>query len=197
VIAPLDFCRGNDWKLLRLPYLGEKGPSRMNDPKVVGLLDAWVDDECVELGELAWSRRLLDTVPAEAAPEGWHARMRYHRILRALIHGDFAVWNLRLVDYRICALDWEWADMNGVAGIDLAHGLRQECFMVKTMSPQAAVKTILDLATQLPWSAYLARTGWAGHLEDWLSLGLLHSHFNARNDSTDMLRALGIQVTTA
>jgi hypothetical protein len=67
--------------------------------------------------------------------------------------------------------------------------------MVKTMSAQAAVKAILDLATQLPWIAYLARTGWADHLDDWLSLGLLHSHFNARNDSTEMLRILGIHLT--
>lgn len=195
VIAPLEFAQGEDWRLLRLPYLGEKGPARMDDPKVVGLLDAWVGDEAVTLGELPWARRLLENVPASAVPSGWHARMESHRIRRALVHGDFAVWNLRLVNDRICALDWEWADENGVAGIDLAHGLRQECFMVKTMSPHAAVKAILSLATRLPWSAYLARTGWMNHLDDWLSLGLLHSHFNARNDSAEMLSALGIHLT--
>lgn len=195
VIQPMEFDQGENWKLLRLPYLGEKGPTRMDDPKVVGLLDAWVGEERISLGDLAWARGLLEKVPLSAVPNGWHTRMKSHRIHRALIHGDFAVWNLRLVESRICALDWEWADENGLAGIDLAHGLRQECYMVKTMSPQAAVRTILGLASELPWSAYLARTGWADHLEDWLSLGLLHSHFNARNDSTEMLRALGIHLT--
>jgi hypothetical protein len=195
VIQPLESNQGEDWKLLRLPYLGENGPTHMDDPKVVGLLDAWVSEDRVILGELPWARRLLEQVPLSAVPSGWHARMESHQIHRALVHGDFAVWNLRLVDDRICALDWEWADENGIAGIDLAHGLRQECYMVKTMSPQAAVKTILSRATQLPWIAYLARTGWEDHLDDWLSLGLLHSHFNARNNSTEMLKALGIRLT--
>jgi hypothetical protein len=63
------------------------------------------------------------------------------------------------------------------------------------MSPKAAVKNMLGLARELPWIAYLARTGWTDHLDDWLSLGLLHSHFNARNDSTEMLRVLGIHLT--
>jgi hypothetical protein len=195
VIQPMEFDQDDNWKLLRLPYLGEEGPSRMDDPRVVGLLDAWVDEERVTLGELPWARSLLEKVPSSAVPNGWHVRMESHRIHRALTHGDFAVWNLRLVDGRICALDWEWADESGLAGIDLAHGLRQECYMVKMMSPKAAVKNMLGLARELPWIAYLARTGWTDHLDDWLSLGLLHSHFNARNDSTEMLRVLGIHLT--
>lgn len=194
IIAPMDFDEGIDWKLLRLPYLGEKGPGGMLDMKVANLLNAWLGTDQITISELPWAMRLLDKVPPSAVAPGWHHRIGSHRVRRALMHGDFAVWNLRIVDDGICALDWEWADEHGMAGIDLAHGLRQECYMVKGMSPGETVKSILAQAETPPWKEYLGNSGWGEHLSDWLSLGLLHSHFNALNDSTKLLEILGIRL---
>ena len=110
------------------------------------------------------------------------------------MHGDFAVWNLRLVPTGPCAIDWEWAEEHGVAGIDLAHGLRQEAVMIRELSAEAAVKRILRQARNRTWSSYLDACGWSGSLEDWLKMGLLHSHFNARSESGEMLAVLGIKL---
>ena len=92
-----------------------------------------------------------------------------------------------------CNLDWEWANEHGIAGIDLAHGLRQEAYLVKRLPAQQAVDWMLHQVSKSPWSSYLQRTGWAGAAEDWLRLGLLHSHYNAKNPSEELLKVLGIE----
>lgn len=194
VIGVMDFQNGSDWNLLRLNYLGEEGIPSMADSRVRNLLESWISEEKVSLGELPWSRRLLDLVSHNSAPAGWHEKMENLTIHRALVHGDFAVWNLRLVNGTIQAFDWEWGNENGVAGIDLAHGLRQEYSLVKAFPAKHAIAAILNSAQQPPWQSYLEKTGWKDHQEDWLRLGLLHSHFNTNNDSQKLLAELGILV---
>lgn len=194
VIRPLGMDEGGDWVLLRLPYLGDHAPLVMQDEGVAGLLGSWLGSESDSLGENAWAARLLRRVPESAVAPGWHERMRARVVRRALVHGDFAVWNLRIVEDGLCALDWEWAEESGVAGVDLAHGLRQESFMVRGMTPRRAVSWMLEEADKAPWRGYLEEAGWAGALEDWLVLGLLHSHFHALNDSSSLLEVLGVSL---
>lgn len=194
VIIPEGIASGKNWQLLRLPYLGEEGPTNMSDLKVAALLNSWLSNNTRLLGEDPLSKSLLEKVPSTSAPAGWHERMYARQINSALVHGDFAVWNLRLIEGGICALDWEWAEEHGIAGIDLLHGLRQECYMVKSLSPEAAIRWITEKATTSPWKGYLDSTGWEGGIDDWLRLGFLHSHFNARNDSAAMLKLLGIHI---
>lgn len=194
VISPVDYDEGKNWRSLRLPYLGEIGPASMQDPRIIQLLVLWISEQKVSLKDLPWAQRLLDRVPASAASPGWHQRMGAHSVHKALVHGDFAVWNLRIVGSKLCALDWEWAAEDGIAGIDLAHGLRQEYYMVKGMSPRKAVDKIIQCASNGAWHDYLEKSGWSANLTDWLTLGLLHSHFNARNNSAEMLEILGIRL---
>lgn len=193
VLPSMGCEQGQDWALLRLPHLGSISPSSMADPRISALLESWMQSDTVELGTDPWTCDLLDRVPQSAAPAGWHTRMRNRRVRRALLHGDFAVWNLREVDGNLCALDWEWAQENGIAGVDLAHGLRQEAYMVRKLSPGKAIAWMLDQANSPTWQPYLKATGWADAPEDWLRLGLLHSHYNALNPSAELLEVLGIR----
>lgn len=196
VIPLLGFHADTEWILMRLPYLDEEGPRSLRDPRVSALLFSWLGDTMVSLGNHEWICQLLAKVCPVNAPLGWHKNMKDLSVRESLLHGDFAVWNLRLVPEGICALDWEWAMERGVSGIDLAHGLRQECYMVNTMAPKEAISWILEQADKDPWRSYLAHCGWDQRLEDWLRLGLLHSHFQARNDSTELLQVLGINLTS-
>jgi len=183
-----------DWALLRLPHLGNEAPKSMAEPGVRRLLDRWLGDGTRLLGESAWAAGLIQQAAVAGVPSGWHERMSGRRVRGALVHGDFAVWNLRMVGNDLVALDWEWGQENAVAGVDLAHGLRQECYMVRRMNPKQAVAWMLEQAASPAWSEYLAAAGWEAAHEDWLRLGLLHSHFHAHNHSAEMLAELGIHL---
>ncbi len=191
---PLGQQQGGDWFVMRLPHLGNASPHTMSAPGISDLLQSWASDRRTRLGESPWARGLIRQACVSGSLSGWHERMESISIGGALVHGDFAVWNLRYTNEGIRAIDWEWAEPEGVAGIDLVHGLRQEAYMIRRLSASASIAWMLEQARTPAWSAYLDRAGWTGHLEDWLRLGLLHSHYRAKNDSWDLLEHLGIHV---
>lgn len=183
-----------DWALLRLPHLGTSSPKSMADPQVRKLLRLWLGKGEMALGKVPWADQLFDRVAEAEAPTNWHHQIKSRQIRTALLHGDFAVWNLRNTEQGLIAIDWEWGQEDSVAGIDLAHGLRQECYMVRGMKPERAVAWMLEQAESPQWRDFLAKCGWADAHADWLRLGLLHSHFNALNPSAELLKVLGIHL---
>ena len=203
VVEALSLDQGNsedgvdrDWALLRLPYLGNKNLPSVHESAVVDLLMAWLGDERMMLGDDPWAHALLGRISQGEAPDGWHEEISRLEIRRALIHGDFAVWNLRIKDGEVYALDWEWGVENGIGGIDLAHALRQEAVMVRGLRGKAAISWILNAVSDSMWAGYLKSSGWSGNHLDWLRMGLLHSHFHTKNESSELLAELGIQVPT-
>jgi hypothetical protein len=194
IVQSLGCENGTDWALLRLPHLGNISPMTMADPQIGKLLVSWLGDCWDPLSGNFWAMELLERLDSSLVPKGWHDRMRSYQVRHALIHGDFAVWNLRATNDGLCAIDLEWANENGIGGVDLAHGLRQECYMVRGMKPERAVAWMLEQAASPIWSRYLDSCGWGQDHRDWLRIGLLHSHFNAKNDSTELLAALDIHL---
>ncbi|MEP4077623.1 hypothetical protein [Haloferula sp.] len=185
-----------DWALLRLTHLGNEGLEAVASPEVIGLLSKWMLNEFSEVGGHAWASSLVDRVSENAAPTDWHQSIRRMSVRKALVHGDFAVWNLRRTSEGPVAIDWEWAVEDGVAGIDLAHALRQEAVMIRGFDAKRALDWILNSARRGEMKAYLDSAGWRDGLEDWLRLGLLHSHFHTLNDSSELLGELGINVSS-
>ncbi len=194
VPRPLSLDGGEDWCLLRLPFLGHSAPQKMDDPQVCELLTGWWRAGLVSLAENPWSERLLQRAEAAGMTAEWCDHMRRRRVRRALLHGDMAVWNVRLLANGPCAIDWEWAEEEGIAGIDLAHGLRQEAVMVRRLKPAAAVNWMLKEVRSTFWHSHLLGCGWSKSLRDWLAFGLLHSHFHASSDSSALLAVLGHEV---
>ena len=111
-----------------------------------------------------------------------------------IIHGDFAVWNLLHTEIGVQAIDWEWAETEGIAGVDLVHGLRQEAHLVSKLSAPSAIARMRQQARSDKWSKYLKEAGWDGEIDNLLRIGLLHSHYHAQNNSHLLLRELGIYV---
>ncbi len=68
--------------------------------------------------------------------------------------------------------------------------------MVRGMKPAVAVEWMLREARSERWRDYVADCGWSGMEEDWLRLGLLHSHFNALNPSVELLEVLGVHLNS-
>jgi hypothetical protein len=166
----------------------------MADPAVPELLHGWLGGGLECLGAIAWAGDLLCRAESAGADSSWCATMRRRELRPSLVHGDFAVWNLRLVPEGPCAIDWEWAVEDGVGGVDLAYGLRQEAVLVRRLDADGAVSYILGQARQKALGAYLAACGWEGAHEDWLILGLLHTHLNTNSDCGGMLEALGVSL---
>jgi hypothetical protein len=192
ILRPLSFDSGADWALLRLPYLGYRSPGKMADPNILILLVGWWTDTWLTLDNVSWASKLLSQSEVAGVCSKWCQRMRKKKVRTALLHGDFAIWNIRLLKHGPCAIDWEWAEEIGIAGVDLAHGLRQEAVIVRRMSSRRAVRWILSQAALPAYEAHLKGCGWGDDVEDWLCLGLLHSHFNARSDSAQLLAEFGL-----
>ena len=89
--------------------------------------------------------------------------MRDRVVRTALVHGDFAVWNLRLLPTGPAAIDWEWAVEEGAAGIDFAHGLRQEAVMLRRLNtePGRRLDPGLGLEEELPGLSRRLRLAWS------------------------------------
>ncbi len=193
VLRPESLDVGEDWALLKLPYIDGNSIRKIDSPSVLSLLAEWRGGEKRKLGDMAWSGELLDQAENVGLPSAWCQRMRGTKIKGALVHGDFAVWNLRETPLGLCAIDWEWGVEKGIAGIDLAHGLRQEATMIRGKSGRRAIDWILSQASSRSWRTYLWTSGWDVEKSDWLALGLLHTHFNTNISSMSMLEALSLR----
>ncbi len=185
---------GENWFLMRLAHLGKETPESMTASGIGSLLQSWLNADETSLEDNAWANHLIERACVDRSLRGWHRRMEKLTIRSALIHGDFASWNLRHTDQGIQAIDWEWAQPNGIAGTDLVHGLRQEAHLIRKLSAPSAISWMREQVSHAPWAKYIKETGWAGKTDDMLRLGLLHSHYNAQNDSRELLKELGIYV---
>lgn len=80
----------------------------------------------------------------------------------AFSHGDFAAWNLIVdpVTGSLAAVDWEWADRDGVPGWDLIHLYCQQAAMVMRANDAGIASYTLRLMNQPAAAAYLKACGW-------------------------------------
>jgi hypothetical protein len=114
-------------------------------------------------------RPLGDSPQWERIVAGWPAiaaasleRLRRVTLAKAFTHGDFAAWNLLVGpgSAGLQAVDWEWADPDGVAGWDLVHFFCQDREMVRRYEDEKAVLSTLACLREPEAAAYLAECGW-------------------------------------
>lgn len=163
------FERGEDWTALWTGHFATPGPRRMEAQMVVPLLESWFSKESVHLGAIVWLRPAIDRAsPALAGV------LRKQVVRSALVHGDFAPWNLRWDDGRLMVIDWEGGCEDGIAGLDLGHGLVLESRLVEKLSGTELIDSVLGKAGRGGMNDYLAKSGWKDR-ELWLTLVLLQT----------------------
>ena len=82
---------------------------------------------------------------------------------RAVLHGDFAPWNLIDAAPRgVKAIDWEWMEADGIAGIDLAYGFIRCAVLLDGLSGKQLCETVVSRLQRTEAQHYLALSGWAG-----------------------------------
>jgi hypothetical protein len=160
------------------------------DFRAVGLLSAWMGEERENPAETDLLKSIWN------AGEGsvrWKApkSMSALRVRKAVMHGDFAPWNLREKRGAASAIDWEWAREDGLAGVDLCYGLLQEALLVHRLAPRRALQAVLLAATRTPAArAYLEQAGWADDLKAWLELGVAYQQSKMSWPCPELLEAL-------
>ena len=157
------------------------------DPRVITLLRSWISDECIsplenKLGALLWATEKW--TPSQGELE----RLAALKTRKAVVHGDFAPWNLRTRLGKLIAIDWEWAEPDGIAGVDLGYGLLQEALLVKKLPPRQALHYVRDAADLPDCREYLETAGWRGAIDLWIKTAVLYR--NSRKLCPELLAIL-------
>ena len=67
----------------------------------------------------------------------------------AVLHGDFAPWNLRLRGGEVSAFDWEYGRLSGPAGLDEIHYRIQTGYLLRRWSVDRATHELRDVSRPL------------------------------------------------
>lgn len=157
------------------------------EPHAIRLLESWMLEETMspldnKLIASLWTTEEWTLV--QSALE----RLSKLKIRKAVVHGDFAPWNLRAGQEGLVSIDWEWAEADGIAGLDLCYGLLQEALLVKKLPPRQALHYVRCAADDPDCKAYLESAGWQGHFDLWLKTGVFYR--NSRKPCPELLAIL-------
>ncbi len=167
---------GPDWAAFWTNHVAARGPQSVVEKGVIELLAGWLRPEIVIIGELSWVKTLSQRLRGKQSES-----LGKQQIRSALLHGDFAAWNLRGSSSGLIAIDWEWGREDGLGGLDLGHGLIMEAMLVKGLRGARLVDEVLAGARRLNVSGYLERCGWRD-LHLWCLLSLLYSGEQTGNE---------------
>jgi hypothetical protein len=175
---------GDDWSAFSMRHLKDRGPMRLDQDSVIGLLDGWLEEEFISPVSLPWVNSILQKAPVKLA-----AAIAEQKVRRSLLHGDFAPWNLRSDRGKLMAIDWEWGSLDGLGGIDLGHGLLMTGNLVDELRGGELIESVVTHVGAGPLKRYLENCGWENP-NAWLGLALLYSGSQANLETKDELKYL-------
>lgn len=137
------------------------------------LLSGWIDENCTTplSGIPAWQRlheRAADEPGFLRLAEALGARI----VHPALMHGDFAPWNLRAGG--TIALDWERGELVGVPAWDWFHLTVQPAILVEHATPSAVLTRVRRLIASPAFASYATRARIGGIEREWFVAYLFH-----------------------
>ncbi len=125
------------------------GAPPRNEDGIEPVLTAWLDrSRRVPLAELPAWQRIADRSPLSVHP--------------ALMHGDFAPWNVRVHGGRWTIVDWERGELAGVPGWDWLHFVVQRAVLVERLDAAQVRQRITALLRSAPFARYAHAAGFAG-----------------------------------
>jgi len=83
----------------------------------------------------------------------------------AVMHGDFAPWNVRVHDGRWMLVDWERGELDGVPGWDWLHYVVQQAVLVQRFDAPRVRERVAHLLTSAAFTRYAQQAGIAGSEE--------------------------------
>lgn len=151
-----------DMTLLRMPYLQGRSVAKGDSDSALDLLHGWLG--CAPPKAICEFREWHAIRSAmEASKAGLKALETFsgHWIQPVISHGDFARWNLLLLDDgSLTALDWEWGIIDGMPGVDLVHYFAQDFRLVQGMNSKDVIRAVENELIKPRAREYLGKTGW-------------------------------------
>ncbi len=141
---------------LQRPLDGVPGPRRLSEPHRRYLASLISSDRrpavtCEFVRTLEERIAARPGPPREAVIFSRLRPMLQEQVLPvAVIHGDFAPWNLRRRGEQMAAFDWEWWSGDGLPLIDEIHHTLQVGFLLEGWGVDRADAYLRSVATSLP-----------------------------------------------
>ncbi len=136
----LDFCAGDS-------------PSAADIVAPQQLLTAWLQPQReARVMELPAMMRLASV----GANDPWFAPLRAEVVRPAVMHGDFAPWNVKVSprDGSWTALDWERGEREGVPAWDWFHFVIQPALLVHRLAPETIADRLRTFLASAPFQTY-------------------------------------------
>ena len=153
---PLLLEREVDGRLVTLQGAlpGNAGPRRFSGMHR-RFLEALQTGEMRTVADTEYVTRLRDRLssipqlgPEVAALRRLEPSLSDLRVKGTIVHGDFAPWNIRQVEGRISAFDWEHACLDGIPLIDSLHHVLQVGVLLDHWGVDKAFDRLMSLATE-------------------------------------------------
>jgi hypothetical protein len=154
------------------------GTSPHDDAGLEHLFHDWLDqDESVPLAALpVWSE--LAAAVGEPHQKAWrqiHSALAGKTVRPTLYHGDFAPWNIRVVNSRnLQAFDWERGSLRGMPGWDWFHFTIQTAILARRYSAERAAAEVEQLIYSSRFQKYAAAAGVSDCVQPLVLAYLLH-----------------------
>ena len=154
------------------------GISPYDDAGLEHLFHDWLNrDEIVPLASLPVWHTLAAAV-GERAPQAWRqiqAALAGKKIRTTLYHGDFAPWNIRVVNSRnLQTFDWERGSRQGIPGWDWFHFTIQTAILARRHSAERAAAEVEQLLHSPRFKKYAAAAGITDLVQPLVLAYLLH-----------------------
>ncbi len=148
---------------LALDYVAGDSP-RGGDWREAGrLLSGWINrmkTVCVE--ELAAWKILEAEQGGEPRWRKLAGKLKGVEFCATLTHGDFAPWNIKVINGGWTALDWERGEVAGFPGWDWFHYVVQSGILVEKLPAAALMRRLEDLLADAGFRGYAERAGMVG-----------------------------------
>jgi hypothetical protein len=154
------------------------GTSPYDDAGLEHLFHDWLNaDETVPLDSLpAW--HTLAAAVGERHQPAWRqiqAALAGKKIRTTLYHGDFAPWNIRVVNSRnLQTFDWERGSQQGIPGWDWFHFTIQTAILARRHSEERAAAEVEQLLHSPRFKKYAAAAGISDFVQPLVLSYLLH-----------------------
>ncbi len=131
---------GGTYVTLQEPLGGKPGATALAGAHEVFLRALIAEGEPGSVGASAFARSVSERATGADAALLWRLTKALEgvRLPRAMVHGDFAPWNLRITRSGLRAFDWEWWCQDGLPLVDALHHQLQAGFLLESWTVQRA-----------------------------------------------------------
>ncbi len=152
-------------RAIALDFLPGRSPREADEHRLPQVLKNWLrPQQTVFFTDTRTWRELAATSAEHPIFKSRAVSLRNQSSSGALVHGDFAPWNVRVSPAGVwMVLDWERGDLNGLPAWDWFHYLIQKNILVRHQPATSLATSVEALLAGSEFKAYAQTAGINGH----------------------------------